>query len=432
MNIDVQENFVAPRSLKELLRSGDLNAAEAIFRQQIEIDPNDADGLLGLSAIMRKRRSRKDARELLTKAAQARPIERSVEADPKQLILRPRCLDSANYCAVGRPTGAIEFKFKGGHFALAHLLHGEKRNLVTANLVAGDPSPLHAAGKARLLLNTIACADRGRRSLKAVAQYLREHPHLPAINRPQAVLRTTRDGNYQRLAGIRHTKFPKTLRVSLREGRAALLATLAREEMTLPLILRATGRQTGREVYLCSKLADIDCALHALRRKRHVYAIAFTDCRRNGEMFHKARAFFIDGEVYPVAWLANDMWQIHSGDRYRVMASSEHFQAMERHYLADPEAACGKAAWQAIHDVGQALQLDFAGIDFTVSAAGELFIFETNAAMRHNFDHVAAFPYTRPHLETVSRAFAKMMENRIGSPRWDRQFSCEARATVTM
>jgi Flp pilus assembly protein TadD len=78
MNIDVQENFVAPRSLKELLRSGDLNAAEAIFRQQIEIDPNDADGLLGLSAIMRKRRSRKDARELLTKAAQARPIERSV------------------------------------------------------------------------------------------------------------------------------------------------------------------------------------------------------------------------------------------------------------------------------------------------------------------------------------------------------------------
>ena len=49
---------------------------------------------------------------------------------------------------------------------------------------------------------------------------------------------------------------------------------------------------------------------HALRRKQHVYAIAFTDCRR-GEMFHKARAFLVDGEVYPVAWLANDMWQIH-------------------------------------------------------------------------------------------------------------------------
>ena len=66
-----------PCVAEELLRSGDFNAAEAIFRQQIEIDLNDADGLLGLSAIMRKRRSRKDARELFTKAVQAWPIERS-------------------------------------------------------------------------------------------------------------------------------------------------------------------------------------------------------------------------------------------------------------------------------------------------------------------------------------------------------------------
>ena len=40
MNIDVQENFVAPRSLKELLRSGDLDAAEAIFRFDVKICSN--------------------------------------------------------------------------------------------------------------------------------------------------------------------------------------------------------------------------------------------------------------------------------------------------------------------------------------------------------------------------------------------------------
>ena len=60
------------------------------------------------------------------------------------------------------------------------------------------------------------------------------------------------------------------------------------------------------------------------------------------------------------------------------------------------------------------LRLDFFGIDFTVLEDGRLFIFELNAAMRHNFDHAPAFPYTWPHLRAISQAFHAMAESRAG------------------
>lgn len=77
----------------------------------------------------------------------------------------------------------------------------------------------------------------------------------------------------------------------------------------------------------------------------------------------------------------------------------------------------GDKAQRALGKVGRCLDLDFAGADFTVTPEGELFVFEANAAMRHNFDHADAFPYTRPHLERVSAAFDAMVHGKIAQGR---------------
>jgi CHASE3 domain sensor protein len=42
-----------------------------------------------------------------------------------------------------------------------------------------------------------------------------------------------------------------------------------------------------------------------------------------------------------------------------------------------------------------------------------LFVFEANAAMRHNFAHAQNFPHTEPHLKRISDAFENMIQSRL-------------------
>ena len=74
---------------------------------------------------------------------------------------------------------------------------------------------------------------------------------------------------------------------------------------------------------------------------------------------------------------------------------------MERHYLADPEAACGKAAWQAIHDVGQALQLDFAE-SISARLSGWRTLYFRNQCRDAIQFRPRSHAYTRPHLNGVA------------------------------
>ena len=69
----------------------------------------------------------------------------------------------------------------------------------------------------------------------------------------------------------------------------------------------------------------------------------------------------------------------------------------------------------ALHRISEVTSLDFFGIDFCVLPDDRLLVFEANAAMRHNFDHVAAFPYTKPHLDRISTAFTNMVLRRIAA-----------------
>ena len=397
-----------------LLRIGKFTRAEANFRSRLAIDGNDVAALLGLSATLRRKGKQADARELLVRATHLRPLElpsRMSATGP--IILRPRCIDAANYCVVKQPGGGFRRKYKGGHFALRDLLPNHSGNLVTANLVGGAPGPLYAAPTADLFINTVACADRSRASLNAMSRFLEDRPGLPVINRPEAVALTTRDGNFERLADVEGARFPLTLRLVIDAPEPVLFGRIAKAGFSLPLIIRATGRQTGRELHFCTTRTQVAEALREFALSGEAYVIAYIDSRGAKPFFQKARAFFINGAIYPVAWLTSDNWQIHSGDRYRIMTKDLRYQAEERHYLKDPEAACGSKAWRALHEVNSRLGLDFAGIDFSVCPDGDLLIFEANAAMRHNFDHVPAFGYTKPYLERISRAFADMVDQRL-------------------
>ncbi len=400
------------RTARKLLHAGSFEHAETLYRQSLELDPDDHRVLLALSALAFRRGDRKQARLLVKRAIGLKPAPASRVRPGKPRIYRTCCIDGADYRIARDGHGGFRTLFKGGHYSIANLLDTQRMDVSAIYLGEGRSRDLEQAPPPDLLVNAIACPDRCRASLEVLTRHVSEWPDTPVINHPARVLATGRDRNYQRLNALDGVRFPKTLRMRVDSNSNRLAEHILAQGFCWPLIVRAAGRQTGHEMHLCRDKSDLETALRRMKPGTDIYAIEFADCRGEDGIYRKARAFFIDGKIYPVAWLASDEWQIHSGDRYRTMAQSPALQKQEQDYLADPASVVGSAAWQALERVGDELKLDFAGADFTVTPGGQLFVFEANAAMRHNFDHASAFPYTRPYLERVSTAFDTMVRSR--------------------
>ncbi|OZH55902.1 hypothetical protein AFK68_01615 [Hydrocoleum sp. CS-953] len=92
------------------------------------------------------------------------------------------------------------------------------------------------------------------------------------------------------------------------------------------------------------------------------------------------------------------------------MNKFEWMQAAEKSFLGDPYSYFGAENFNKLYQIRDLVGLDFFGIDLTILPDGTLFIFELNAAMRHNFDHAKNFPYTEPHLKRISHAFNAMVQ----------------------
>lgn len=332
-------------------------------------------------------------------------------------VLRTRGMKGAKYRLVPR-AGGYSARFEGGHFSVRDLLDSAAVNQSVLHLFDSAPSWPADQPKPDVLLNTIACADRMPQSLAALADFCRTHPDIPVINHPDKVLQTTREGNARRLNQIDGVLFPATERIRW-DGQAVdpVRAAVSAMGGRYPLIIRPVETHTGVGVALVDSWSALDAYLGAAEPGRDYYLIQYHDISGPDGLYRKSRTFCIDGRFYPVASLAHTDWNVHSGDRYSVMDQSETLQAQEISYLSDFEDWLGPDNVSRLQAVRDRVGLEFFGIDFTKLPDGRLVLFELNAAMRHNFDHAGAFPYTAPHLRTISSAFQTMVEARTGIAR---------------
>ena len=235
------------------------------------------------------------------------------------------------------------------------------------------------------------------------------------FNPPHKVRLTTRLNNFRRLSTLKNVIIPQTELFILEEDLLAVVNSIESTGLKYPIIMRQRGSQTGRTVERILNHSMLFKWLSDQKTGDEVYATDYLDCRWRDGYYHKSRVFFIDGQLFPVANLTSDLWQIHSGDRYRIMSKLHSTQEDEKRFLKNPEAYLGDNSINALYAIKDMIDLDFFGIDFTVDMRGNVIIFEANAAMRHNFDHVASFPYTQPYLETITEAFTQMLYRRIDS-----------------
>ena len=233
------------------------------------------------------------------------------------------------------------------------------------------------------VINAIGDADRCRRGLDAAIALLRRASVRP-FNAPERVLETGRAAIAGRLGGLKGVRTPRVrplARDLFRAGGAA--AALAAEDWRCPLLLRAAGYHSGHHFPKVERLDQIDAAGAALPGDP-VLAIEWLDSTGPDGLFRKYRAMLIGGAIFPLHLAVAPQWKVHyfSSEMSKAEASSAAYRAEELRYLAEPEAAIGTRAMAALQRIGEALGLDYAGIDFALGPDGEVLVFEANATMR--------------------------------------------------
>jgi len=257
------------------------------------------------------------------------------------------------------------------------------------------PLPHHA-----LVVNAIGDADLCAAALSRCKDVL-AHTRAPVINRPMRVQATGRAEIARRLGAIPGVIAPTidTLHPT---------AVLAADNLQFPLLLRRPGFHTGEHfVYVADRNA-LPEAIDSLSAARELLLISYLDARGADGMSRKYRVMFIDGIIFPLHLAISPDWKVHYFSS--AMAQSPSFREEERRFLEDMPTALGATAMAALRQICTSLDLEYAGIDFSVASDGSILLFEANATMVvFPPSRDAMWDYRRRAIDNVLEAAGSML-----------------------
>ena len=180
-----------------------------------------------------------------------------------------------------------------------------------------------------------------------------------------------------------------------------------------PLIVRPVGSHAGKG------LAKIDdaAALAAYivdARLQTAYVSRFIDYAADDGRYRKYRIAFIGGAPYLAHMAVGDHWMVHYLNA--GMAESAEKRAEEALAMAhfDEDFAVRHAA--AFSGLVERLGLDYFAIDCAETKDGQLLLFEADVSMIvHALDPVDLYPYKRPQMARIFKAFEGLLRERAGA-----------------
>ncbi len=290
---------------------------------------------------------------------------------------------------------------RGGNVHMLHFLDDrvfETTVVVPEFYDSTRPLPRH-----RLVINAIGDADLDPDGL-AAAQSLTALSGAAVLNKPSSVIATGRADNALRLGRLSDVIAPATVTLS----RDLLTApALARHGLHFPLLLRRPGFHTGRHFVRVENADSLDEAAAGLPGAE-LTAIQYLDSRGADGKVRKYRVMMIDGRLYPLHVAISSHWKIHYFSA--EMADSAEHRAEDAEFLENMPAILGPRVMAALECIQRTLGLDYAGIDFGLSPAGDVLLFEANAAMVVNPPEPdERWDYRRPAVDRIYAAVRRML-----------------------
>jgi hypothetical protein len=341
------------------LEAGDLAAAQQHYETALALDSQFAEAHQGLGNLLA---------ELGHEEASARH---------QRLGLRDYRATELPYRGEAEPVEVLLLvSGRRGDVPIRHLLDDQvfRTFVVLPNVYDADaPLPPHD-----IVINAIGDADSCALALDRAVR-LMERTFAPVINPPAAVLGTGRAANSRRLAEIPGVVAP--LIASLPRAvlsSAGAVEALAQRGLHFPLLLRSPGFHNGRHFLRLENSDSLGEAVDQLPGEE-LTAIQYLDARGADGKFRKYRVMMIGGWLYPLHLAISTHWKIHYVTA--EMTQDAQHRTEEERFLRDMPGVLGPIAMAALADIQDALGLDYAGIDFSLSPTGEVLLFEANATM---------------------------------------------------
>jgi hypothetical protein len=227
------------------------------------------------------------------------------------------------------------------------------------------------------LFNIVSDPDINPETLAVMSRILRPYKGR-LINGPRKVALAGRDTMSRQLGGMAGITAPVTVRLPFANERAVRMA-IERSGLAFPAIVRLAGAHNGR---MLGPFPDLEALLPHLRRGRTHYLTSFAPYRARDGLYRKYRFFFFGPRIVLRHLVLSDHWNVHVRDRARIMFDRPELLALERAAVEGGVEALPPAVRGRLEAIGERVDLDFFGLDCSISDGGEIIVFEANPAMR--------------------------------------------------
>jgi len=363
---------------------------------RVNAQSDDAAALLDLSTIAQLQGRPQDRQELQAAALKLQQVYRRPAA-----IAAPRPLKLLAFMAPGdfMANTPLEFMLEGSSIVLDMMY-------VVPGMVLPEP-PEHDVA-----LVAIDESDATAPVLREISNFVKSWPR-PVINAPDRIARLTRAGTWELLKSAPGIVIPMNARID-----RATFASVAAGEVAIesildgggfPIIARPFWSQAGLGLVKLDDATAIDAYLREWT-DAEFYLAPFVDYSSADGLFRKARIAIIEGRPFVCHMAISQHWMIHYLNAN--MREDAERRAEEARFMANFDSDFGARHAAAFQAIAERSGLEYLPIDCGETKDGKLLVFEVGTAMIvHSMDPPDLFPYKRPQMEKVFKAFQAMLHN---------------------
>ncbi len=347
-------------------------------------NPDPANMLMGLSCAFQLLGNREAAIEMQDKALAIRRIYLLSSAHPQAIrllaLMRPGDLQDNT---------PLDFLLEASDVELI-LLYVSKEHPIPEEIPEHD-----------LLFVAIGESCENAKLLADIGERI-ETWQRPVINRPESIMRLSRDRASRLLSSTDGLVMPATNRM----GRGELAGVAE----GFPFILRPLDSHAGQFLEKLENASDIQDYLSRIGGDEF-YLTKFIDYSSPDGLFRKYRIAMLDGRAFSCHMAISGEWMVSY--RNAGMTESAEKRIEEEKFMAEFESDFALHHEAALREIHRRIGLDYFVIDCG-ELDGKLLIFELdNRAFVHDMDSREIFPYKGPAMRRLLAAFRSMLENRL-------------------
>jgi len=364
-----------------------LAEAECCYRQVLDLDPCHVNAHINLSTILME-----DGRTLEAKS--------HIDLAYSRKNIFEKYSPSAN------KTVLILFDAGKGNLNLRHLFNEKTNNLIDWMIEYAPDGQADKLPDYDLVFNAMGDPDTTGNTVVQVSRFL-EICTKPLLNHPDRVARTARNKLPALLEGIDNLLVPAVWRFSDSGDWDDAIVN------QLPLLIRPVHTQGGIGLVLARTVTEL--VQYRAGQSGPVYVSRYIDFRSADFWFRKYRIIFIDRKPYPYHLAISQNWMVHY---YTAEMESIPWKLEEeKEFLQHPESLLGPIGMQAIQAIGARMDLDYAGIDFSIMPDGRILVFEANPTMLVHPENISGpLVHKNVYVHRILDAFEDMLVRSVMTP----------------